>query len=132
MTKEQALEQLKINTGKEPLTISGSATRMADYFKALSIASEALEREIKQPTVNNWISVKDRLPELNHFVFVTKRSEGDIFYGKLIVDMAFYSKKDFKDEFYWRDWNLNEMKNEILAWMPMNFPEPYMEGKIDG
>ena len=96
--------------------------------EALSMGIEALE----QSNNNGWISVNDRLPELNHFVFVTKRSEGDIFYGKLIVDMACYSKKDFKDEFYWRDWNLNEMKNEILAWMPMNFPEPYMEGKIDG
>lgn len=50
MTNEEAIEQLKINTGKEPLTISGSATRMAEYFKALAIASEALEKQVaKKP-----------------------------------------------------------------------------------
>lgn len=48
MTNEEAIEQLKINIGKEPLSISGSATRMAEYFKALAIASEALEKQIRK------------------------------------------------------------------------------------
>ena len=51
MKIEEAIEQLKINTGKEPLTISGSATRMADYFKALSIASEALEKQVPKKVI---------------------------------------------------------------------------------
>lgn len=50
MSNEEALEQLKINGTKEPLEISGSPTRMADYFKALDIASKALEKQIaKKP-----------------------------------------------------------------------------------
>ena len=122
MKIEEAIEELMISRKKEPLTLSGSPTRMANYFKALDMAVKALEKQAE-----GWISVKDRLPELNHFVFVTKRNEGNIFYGKLMVDIACYSKKDFKNEFYWRDWNLDEIKSEILAWMPMKFPEPYRE-----
>lgn len=81
--------------------------------------------------MNKWISVKDRLPKLNVFMFVTVRNKGNIFYGKLMVDIACYSKKDFKNEFYWRDWNGNVMTNEVLAWMPMKFPEPYKGGAAD-
>ena len=46
MTNEEALEQLKINGTKEPLEISGSPTRMANYFKALDIASKAIKKQI--------------------------------------------------------------------------------------
>ena len=50
MSNKEALEQLKINGTKEPLEISGSPTRMANYFKALDIASKALEKQIaKKP-----------------------------------------------------------------------------------
>ena len=47
-TKEamDAIEQLKINSGKEPLEISGNARRMIKYFEALATASEALEKQI--------------------------------------------------------------------------------------
>ena len=46
MSIEEAIEELKINTGKEPLEISGSARRMTKYFEALTTASEALEKQI--------------------------------------------------------------------------------------
>lgn len=77
--------------------------------------------------MSKWTSIKNRLPESNKYVFVTKRNKGNILYGKLVVDIACCRKKDFKNEFYWTDRNLNEMEDEILAWMPMNFPEPYNE-----
>ena len=47
MTNEEALEQLKINGTKEPLEISGSPTRMANYFKALDIASKVIKKQIE-------------------------------------------------------------------------------------
>lgn len=46
MTKQEALEELKINTGKDPLEINGSARRMTKYFEAIATASEALEKQI--------------------------------------------------------------------------------------
>ena len=46
MKIEEAIEELKINTGKEPLEISGSARRMTKYFEALAIAIETLERQV--------------------------------------------------------------------------------------
>lgn len=93
--------------------------------------NEVADRLEKQ--AEGWISVKDRLPELNKYVLVTKRNKDNIFYGKLMVDIACYSKKDFKNEFYWRGWNMDVMASEVIAWMPLQFPEPYREvGGIDG
>ena len=110
MKIEEAIEALKINGTKEPLTISGSATRMADYFKALSIASEALEREIKQPTVNNWISVKDRLPEDNVRVLVYCEWECEH------IALRRHDK--------WVGELENYEDDEVLAWMPL--PNKYI------
>ena len=47
MTINEAIEQLQINGTKEPLTLSGSPTRMANYFKALDMAVKALEKQAK-------------------------------------------------------------------------------------
>lgn len=52
MSNEEALEQLKINGTKEPLEISGSPTRMANYFKALDIASKAIGKQIAKKVID--------------------------------------------------------------------------------
>lgn len=77
--------------------------------------------------MSKWTSIKDRLPELNKYVLVTKRSKSSILYGKLIVDIACYSKKNYMNEFCWRDYGMNVMASEVIAWMPLQFPEPYNE-----
>ena len=52
MTNEEALEQLKINGTKDPLEISGSPTRMANYFEALDIASKAIKKQIAKKVID--------------------------------------------------------------------------------
>lgn len=51
MTINEALEQLQINGTKEPLTLSGSPTRMANYFKALDMAVKALEKQVEKKVI---------------------------------------------------------------------------------
>lgn len=113
MTKEQALEQLKINTGKEPLTISGSATRITDYFKALSIASEALEREIEQSIVYNWTSVQEKLPPKPQFGEV-----GYIVQEKNVCEPF----SAYWDGDIWTDAE-NDVVDNVIAWTSL--PKPY-------
>lgn len=57
MKIDEAIEELQINGKKEPLEISGSATRMMKYFKALAIASEALEKQIAKKVIVRDIGV---------------------------------------------------------------------------
>lgn len=118
MTIDEAIEQLKINTGKEPLEISGSATRMADYFKALSIASEALEEKKN----NTWISVKDRLPEKNKVVLCwakNKTIQGGSNYMIGLCSNGFW----FLESHEIGTCSGPVTDYEVLAWMPL--PEPY-------
>lgn len=111
MKIEEAIEELKINGTKEPLEISGSATRMMKYFKALDIAIEALEEKKN----NTWVSVKDRLPPEPRI-----GENGYIVQEKNVCEpfSAYWDGERWTDSNY-------EPIDDVIAWMPL--PESYKE-----
>jgi formamidopyrimidine-DNA glycosylase len=76
MTIEEAIEELKINAGKEPLEISGSARRMIKYFEALATASEALEKQIPKD-IYIYANGTEHCPNCDHDI--TQISFDDVY-----------------------------------------------------
>lgn len=72
---------------------------------------------MKQPTVNQWISCKERMPRENNWYLITARYKGTytvdgcFWNGTEWLMGDFTSVKEFDDEI------------EILAWQPL--PKPY-------
>ena len=86
---------------------------------------EAVDKAIKALEAQEWISVKDRLPEEDHWLGGS---------GKQFSDNVLISITNREDEDAWSDtsqtidgeWRLELPRHcEITAWKPM--PEPYQE-----
>ncbi|MGO5352366.1 DUF551 domain-containing protein [Faecalicoccus sp. LCP19S3_E3] len=84
-----------------------------------SIADTIIEIIESQPKANEWIPVKDRLPENDECVLVSYRSimKWD---KKIYVDQIAIRRED---GWNWWDGFETEVKNEIVAWQPL--PETY-------
>ena len=76
-------------------------------------------------TVQEWISVKDRLPdETGRYLAVKKRIAPDKFGGNRtdIVILRFFVDDGFKIPTHIPDWINKEINEEVTHWMPL--PEP--------
>lgn len=91
------------------------------------------EMVASEPTVDveptqKWISVKDRLPEVDTNVVVYAEGKNDPIYRIVITSMSDKNIFDprIKREPYWREpWQFFDTMYEITHWMPM--PEPPKE-----
>lgn len=87
-------------------------------LKTLSRAQEA----------QGWVSVKDRLPEVDNPVIVYARGKNDSIYKIVIASMTNKNVFDtrLETEPYWREpWQFFDTMYEITHWMPL--PEPPKE-----
>ena len=88
------------------------------------LAIEALEKE-NGVTVQEWISVKDRLPdETGRYLAVKKRTAPDDFGGDRtdIVIVRFFVDDGFRMPIHIPDWINKKINEEVTHWMPL--PEP--------
>ena len=79
-----------------------------DYYHTSQIVGEITAA----PTVDDWISVKDRLPEDGQFVVVRHEVEGRIY-----SEVAHYILN-----LWWLDWDSNGLELNAISWIPL--PEP--------
>ena len=76
-------------------------------------------------TVQEWISVKDRLPdETGRYLAVKKRTAPDDFGGDRtdIVIVRFFVDDGFRMPIHIPDWINKKINEEVTHWMPL--PEP--------
>ena len=81
-------------------------------------------------TVQEWISVKDRLPDkTGRYLVLKNRIAPDCFGGNRtdIVILRFFVDKGFRMPTHIPDWIDEEINEEVTHWMPL--PEPAEEGK---
>ena len=91
---------------------------------------EALEEEARYliahgVTVQEWISVEDRLPdETGRYLAVKKRIAPDDFGGNRtdIVIIRFFIDDGFRMPIHIPDWINKKINEEVTHWMPL--PEP--------
>lgn len=77
-----------------------------------------------------WISVKDRLPEVDTNVLAYARGKNDPIYKIIITSMGNLFDVDIKTKPYWREpWQHFDTMYEITHWMPLH--EPPKEEKDD-
>lgn len=76
----------------------------------------------KQPTVNQWIPITEKLPDLDKYVLATTS------WGTITIAERW---KDTKGEEKWfvSEGECNAERDDIVAWKPL--PEPY-KGEADG
>ena len=82
--------------------------------------------------VRKWISVKDRLPEVDTNVVVYAEGKNDPIYRIVITSMSDRNIFDprIKREPYWREpWQFFDTMYEITNWMPL--PEPPKEDEYE-
>lgn len=82
------------------------------------------------PTVGDWISVKDRLPETNDEVLTTYLYEDKP--GKRYVESAsYFDDGDGEGHWHsiWDEYSIGRVRKTTIAWMPM--PKPYKPSKED-
>ena len=78
--------------------------------------------------MQNWISVKDRLPENGAFVLVCTNCAGDGMFEDEVIFLArmvYLPRKQYKKDFARWDGEAGMdvgFKNEVTHWMPL--PEP--------
>ena len=83
-------------------------------------------------TVQDWVSVKDRLPDATgRYLAVKKRIAPDALGGNRtdIVILRFFEDSGFKMPIHIPNWINEEINEEITYWMPL--PEP-LKGENDG
>lgn len=88
------------------------------------LAIEALKKETGA-TVQEWISVEDRLPDATgRYLAVKKRIAPDALGGNRtdIVILRFFEDSGFKMPIHIQNWINEEINEEITYWMPL--PEP--------
>ena len=79
-------------------------------------------------TVQEWISVDDRLPkETERYLAVKKRIAPDYLGGNRtdIIILRFFVDKGFRMPIHIPDWINEEINEEVTHWMPL--PEPPKE-----
>ena len=76
-----------------------------DWREFISMINDA-------PTVDDWISVNERLPEDGQFVAVRHEVKGRIY-----TEVAHYLM-----ELWWLDWDSNGLELNAISWVPL--PEP--------
>ncbi len=98
----------------EDHTTTVSFCLTVDEAKGKSRMKQLIVEDIRNmPTVNSWISVKDRLPDEGKYVLVWE-SQGFAYCDKLICGI----------------WNIGASNGAIIThWMPL--PEPPKEVKRD-
>lgn len=82
---------------------------------------------------HQWISVKDRLPEIDEAVLAYARGKNDPIYKIVIASMSDRNMFDYrlKTKPYWREpWQFFDTMYEITHWMPL--PEPPKDGDENG
>ena len=116
-------------------TVDGQSGRGIDpksCAKIVEWVDDALEL-LKQPTIDRWISVKDRLPEIDERVLVFGVGKYEHFVGSTMTAITCMSDANLIDcrletQPYWlepRQYYLTDY--EITHWMPL--PEPPKEAE---
>lgn len=84
------------------------------YLAAEEALRKVIELENKQDN-DGWVSVKDRIPEINGRYMTTARLEKDA----EVYDLWFESGKWFVDD------EDDEYEGDVIAWQPL--PKPYVK-----
>lgn len=109
-------------TGNETLEIKDYRESMCE---GLEIAMATVEGA---PTVNGWISVKDKLPETNNEVLTTYLYDDEP--SKRYIEPASYFD-DGEGKGHWHsigdECTIGCVRKTTIAWMPM--PKPYKPSK---
>lgn len=94
-----------------------------------------LAKTRKMPTVGGWVSVKDRLPEIDERVLVFGVGKYEYFVGSTMTAITCMSDANLidcrlKTQPYWLEpWQYYLTDYEITHWMPL--PEPPKEAEDD-
>ena len=82
------------------------------------------------PTVGNWISVKDMLPETNDEVLTTYLYD-DKPNKRYIEAASYFDDGEGEGHWYsvWDEFSTRPVRKTTIAWMPM--PKPYKPSKED-
>ena len=108
--KEKLAELLTEFYGCDPMYYDVDALAMAQHLIAHGV------------TVQEWISVKDRLPdETGRYLAVKKRIASDEFGGNRtdIVILRFFVDDGFRMPTHIPDWINGEINEEVTHWMPL-------------
>ena len=108
--KEKLVELLTEFYGCDPTYISTDALAIVQHLAAHGV------------TVQEWISVKDRLPdETGRYLAVKKRIAPDDFGGDRtdIVIVRFFVDDGFRMPVHIPDWINKKINEEVTHWMPL-------------
>ena len=104
-------------TGVNEIPAGFGCTR--EYVKNEKVASHLIAHGV---TVQEWISVNDRLPdETGRYLAVKKRIAPDEFGGSRtdIVILRFFVDDGFRMPTHIPDWINEEINEEVTHWMPL-------------
>ena len=111
--REKLVELLTEFYGCDPMYYDVDALAIAQHLVAHGV------------TVQEWISVKDRLPdETGKYLAVKKRIAPDDFGGNRtdIVIIRFFADDGFRMPTHIPDWINKKINEEVTHWMPL--PQP--------
>ena len=111
--RKKLVELLAEFYGVDPMYHGVDANALADHLIAHGV------------TVQEWVSVKDRLPdETGRYLAVKKRIAPDKLGGNRtdIVILRFFVDNGFKMPTHIPDWINKEINEEVTHWMPLPNP----------